>query len=224
MNRSQLTIQKLENSLGTLENFSGKVQKFNKRKWASSKKVERKLYKASTQSHKKRLYPLRLNYKYRLQEKQFIRAFYGNISNKHLKSAFTLKSLKKESFELKTLRTLETRLDTILYRSGFGSTLFEIRQYISHGYFLVNQRRVYNKNISLKEGDIFQVDDKYKTLFLKKIVGTTDSKNLNEFFKPAYLEIDLKSLRGILVEDPKPSTVYYNKSANMVLPYLFYTR
>ena len=224
MNRSQLTIQKLQNSLGTLDNFSGKIQKFNKRKWTSSKRVERKVYKASTQSQKKRLYPLRLNYKYRLQEKQFIRAFYGNISNKHLKNAFISKDSKKEPFELKTLRTLETRLDVILHRSGFASTLFEIRQYISHGYFLVNQKRVHNKNISLKKGDVFQVDDKYKTLFLKKMIGDANTKDLRELSKPAYVEIDLKSLAGILVEDPKPSTIYYDKSTNMILPYLFYTR
>ena len=76
-------------------------------------------------------------YKIRLKEKQKIRFYYG-ISERQLFNYLKKARRKKGSSGKELLNLLEMRLDNILYRLGFSSTIFGARQLIVHGHILVN--------------------------------------------------------------------------------------
>jgi small subunit ribosomal protein S4 len=59
---------------------------------------------------------------------------------------------------------LESRLDNVVYRMGFAPTRRAARQLVTHGHFLVNNRKVNIPSFSVKEGSVIQVRDKSKRI------------------------------------------------------------
>jgi small subunit ribosomal protein S4 len=80
---------------------------------------------------------------YYLTEKQF---------SKYVKSA-----LQSSDSAQKLFRTLESRLDNVLFRAGFAKSRIQARQMASHGHVMINGRRVTIPSILLKEGDVVSV-------------------------------------------------------------------
>ena len=58
------------------------------------------------------------------------------------------------------LGLLESRLDTVVYRMGFGSTRAEARQLVSHGAILVNGKKVNIPSYSVRAGDVISIREK----------------------------------------------------------------
>ena len=114
-------------------------------------------------------------------------------------------------------------MDILVYRAGFATSLFEARQYINHGYFLVNSKQVFDKNISLSVGDAFCVDAKYKKTFLTALIKKAKEDSLL-YKKPTYIEMDYRNLRGLLVELPDFSSIYFTNQVDILSTELFYTR
>jgi small subunit ribosomal protein S4 len=82
-------------------------------------------------------------FSYYLTEKQF---------RKYVKD-----SLKSAEPTQKLYRTLESRLDNVLFRSGLAKTRSHARQMSGHGHFMVNGRRVTIPSILLRQGDVVSV-------------------------------------------------------------------
>ena len=59
---------------------------------------------------------------------------------------------------------LETRLDSLVLRAGFASTIFAARQFVSHGHIHVNGQRVTVPSYRVKVGDNFEVREKSRKL------------------------------------------------------------
>ncbi|MCK5335845.1 MAG: 30S ribosomal protein S4, partial [Gammaproteobacteria bacterium] len=72
-----------------------------------------------------------------LREKQKIRRIYG-VLEKQFRNYYKKAATTKGSTGETLLKLLETRLDNVVYRSGFGSTRSEARQLVSHKSILVN--------------------------------------------------------------------------------------
>lgn len=64
---------------------------------------------------------------------------------------------------LKLYRTLESRLDNVVYRAGFASTRALARQLVSHGHILVNGRRINIASHLVKVGDVVSIREGSKT-------------------------------------------------------------
>ena len=90
-----------------------------------------------------------------LIEKQKARFSYGVTEKQFAK--YVKKSLNAAEPTQKLFQALESRLDNVLYRSGFAKTRLQARQMASHGHTTVNGGRVTVPSIELREGDVVSV-------------------------------------------------------------------
>ena len=119
------------------------------------------------------------NYKIQLNEKQKLRYNY-NISEKQLRNYYKKSKKQVDLKENVLLNLLESRLDNILFRLGFSSTISEARQYINHNHILVNNKLInissylckINDKISLKK------DSKISLLIIKNFQKQIEKENL----------------------------------------------
>ena len=76
-----------------------------------------------------------------LREKQKTRYFYG-VGEKQFRKYFEMASNKKGITGNNLLQILESRLDNVVYRLGFGTSRAQARQVVNHGQFEVNGKKV----------------------------------------------------------------------------------
>ncbi|MEO8691451.1 MAG: 30S ribosomal protein S4 [Candidatus Saccharimonas sp.] len=98
-------------------------------------------------------------YSIQLREKQKVRRFYGLLERQfsRLMDEATRKAgLPGENL----LQLLELRVDNAVYRAGFATSRRGARQLVSHGHFLLNDRRIDIPSIRLKAGDVLTVRPK----------------------------------------------------------------
>ena len=101
------------------------------------------------------------DYGVQLREKQKVRRIYGVLEKQfrnYYKEAARLKGATGENL----LQLLESRLDNVVYRMGFGSTRAEARQLVSHKGILVNGSVVNIPSYQVKPGDVVSVREKAK--------------------------------------------------------------
>lgn len=188
-----------------------KLLKFKKKKWQKlifyvkrSNQTKKKYYKYFDNNLHfiyKFSSKFKNKYSYKIKTSKKFRLFYGNLSKKYIKSK--INSL-KHSYKYKNftksqilLYKLEQRLDTIIYRSHFVTSIRTARQLISHGHILVNGKAVYNNSYNVKLGDKITVSS--KIIFLIKFnIGNSSFWPL----PPKYLCINYKILEVTLIENP----------------------
>lgn len=101
------------------------------------------------------------DYGLQLREKQKVRRLYGILEKQfrsYYKEAARLKGATGENL----LQLLESRLDNVVYRMGFGSTRAEARQLVSHKAILVNGQTVNIASYNVKGGDVVAIREKAK--------------------------------------------------------------
>lgn len=99
------------------------------------------------------------DYGLQLREKQKVRRIYGVLEKQfrnYYKEAARMKGATGELL----LQLLESRLDNVVYRMGFGSTRSEARQLVSHRAIVVNGRSVNVASYQVKPGDVVAVREK----------------------------------------------------------------
>lgn len=91
-----------------------------------------------------------------LQEKQKFRYYYG-LLERQFRNVYE-KALRRRGITGETmLQILETRLDSMVYHLGFGTTRAAARQMISHGHVNVNGRKVTIPSYALRVNDVVEV-------------------------------------------------------------------
>jgi len=101
------------------------------------------------------------DYGVQLREKQKVRRMYG-VLEKQFKNYYKKAAQTKGSTGDNLLRLLESRLDNVAYRMGFGSTRSEARQLVNHGAVLVNGKRVDIASYQILSGDVVSIREKAK--------------------------------------------------------------
>ncbi|MFW2372088.1 MAG: 30S ribosomal protein S4 [Gammaproteobacteria bacterium] len=101
------------------------------------------------------------DYALQLREKQKVRRIYG-VLEKQFRNYYKKAASRKGSTGENLLQLLETRLDNVVYRSGFGSTRSEARQLISHKSIMVNGQLVNIPSYAIKPDDVVTVREKSK--------------------------------------------------------------
>jgi small subunit ribosomal protein S4 len=111
---------------------------------------------------------------------------------------------------------LERRLDAMVYRAKFVPTMFAARQFVSHGHFKVNGRRVTIPSMRLKVGDTIEMRQKSKELPV-----VLEAVQLAERDVPDYVEADHKAMTARLSRIPGLSDVPYpvQMEPNLVVEY-----
>ena len=122
-------------------------------------------------------------YALHLKEKQKIRLTYL-VSEKQFAKYYTVASRKKGVTGTILLQMLESRLDNVLFRAGFGITRKQSRQVVNHGHVLVNVKKVDIPSYLLKSGDVVTVKAN-STAFVKTVQEMIDVP-----CAPAWMTID----------------------------------
>ncbi|MGI6084700.1 MAG: 30S ribosomal protein S4 [Acetivibrionales bacterium] len=136
-------------------------------------------------------------YGIQLREKQKAKRFYGLLESQFRKY-FEIANRKKGVTGENLLQLLESRLDNVVYRLGFGTTRAEARQLVTHGHFTVNGKKVNIPSYIVKVGDAIDVSEKgKKSVRFKEILDITGAKVV-----PKWLEVDQENLKGKIVALP----------------------
>ena len=101
------------------------------------------------------------DYGLQLREKQKVKRMYG-VLEKQFRRYFEEADRRRGNTGANLLGLLETRLDNVVYRMGFGSTRAEARQMVSHKAITVNGQCVNIPSYLVKSGDVIAVREKSK--------------------------------------------------------------
>ena len=146
-------------------------------------------------------------FKHNLQNKQRLSLFYGKLKKKSLKKL--IKSILKEFKSLNKhasillIQKLETRLDTVLYRTYFSYSFRNARQLISHKKIYVNNKIVQYNSYALKKGDLITLS---KDIFESVIQNIRGSKTWP--IPPRHLYINYKTLQILVIEEINYTSCY----------------
>ena len=100
------------------------------------------------------------DYGIQLQAKQKLKAYYGNINERQFRNIYRKALSKKGDTTENLIAILESRLDTVVYRSKLAPTVFSARQMINHGHIKVNKKRVNISSYVVKDSDIVEIIEK----------------------------------------------------------------
>lgn len=106
-----------------------------------------------------------------------IRRIYG-VLERQFRRYFAEADRRKGSTGELLLQLLESRLDNVVYRMGFGSTRAEARQLVSHKAIVVNGQVVNIPSFQVKAGDVVSVREKPKTGTYSRSIGFGNSNRL----------------------------------------------
>ena len=101
------------------------------------------------------------DYAIQLREKQKVRRIYG-VLEKQFRNYYKAADRRKGATGENLLKLLESRLDNVVYRMGYGSTRAESRQLVSHKAITVNGGIVNIASYQVKADDIVAVAEKSK--------------------------------------------------------------
>ena len=132
-----------------------------------------------------------------LREKQKTKSFYG-VGEKQFRKYFDMASANRGKTGEVLLQILETRLDNVVYRLGYGASRAQARMLITHGAFEVNGQKVDIPSYLVKAGDIISVREIRKDNgFIKLNVEENSARPV-----PEWLQKDAQNLNGKVVRLP----------------------
>ena len=156
------------------------------------------------------------DYGTQLEAKQKMKFYYGNMNERQFRNVYRKARQKKGNTTENLVGFLESRLDTVVYRAKFATTVFSARQLINHGHIKVNVKKVNIPSYLVKAEDTIEIKDKSKDIVT--IVGALVSK---EREVPDYIQMDEKNKKATLIRIPKFSEVPYPviMEPNLVIEY-----
>jgi len=156
------------------------------------------------------------DYGTQLEAKQKMKFYYGNMNERQFRNVYRKAIQKKGNTTENLVGFLERRLDTVVYRAKFATTVFSARQLINHGHIKVNGKKVNIPSYLVKAEDTIEIKDKSKDIVT--IVGALLSK---EREVPDYIQMDEKNKKATLIRIPKFSEVPYPviMEPNLVIEY-----
>jgi small subunit ribosomal protein S4 len=137
-----------------------------------------------------------------LEEQQKLKAVYGMLPQKQLVNFYKRALLEKGNTAQIFLRSLECRLDNVVYRLRLAPTIFAAQQLVSHGHILVNGKKVDRRSFQVSPGTTISVKPVSKNM--KLILGAQENMSRE---LPSYLSLDAASRSGQLLAHPEMDQV-----------------
>ena len=132
-----------------------------------------------------------------LREKQKVKRMYG-VMERQFRRYFEQADSRKGNTGANLLFILESRLDNVVFRMGFGSTRAEARQLVSHKAITVNGQSVNIPSYMVKAGDVIAVREKSK-----KQGRVTEALQLaQQVGMPAWVEVNADKAEGTFKKVP----------------------
>ena len=150
------------------------------------------------QKGKRRVSPLS-EYGRELREKQRLKVWY-NLRETQLRKYVkeVLERRGREETANSLIKKLESRLDNSIFRLGFAASRIQARQFVSHGQFFVNGKKVKSPSRQLKKGDKITISPQKKE---KKIFQNLKS-TIKKYQPPSWLNLDKGKLEGEVIGEP----------------------
>lgn len=116
------------------------------------------------------------------------------------------------------IKDLETRIDNVVFRLGFGQSRKKARQLVSHGFFTINNKLIDTPSYHVQEGDIVKVSQtKIKKSVIQSLVPL-----LKKMKTPAWLQLNPDNLEGKVIGMPTAEEV--NPPAEISVIFEFYSK
>ena len=152
------------------------------------------------------------DYGKQLNEKQKLKAYYDMQEKQFANWVEAAMSAKGNAGE-NLVQRLECRLDNLVYRLGFGSTLRQARQMVVHHHILVNGKRVDRPSYEVKVGDVISLRERSQSI-------DTFKNNFKESLcNLSYLQKDENNLSGKLVALPARAEVPIEVTDSLIIEY-----
>lgn len=155
-------------------------------------------------------------YGLQLREKQKARRAYGLMEgqfHRTFEKATAMKGVSGENF----LQLLETRLDNVIYRAGFGASRAQARQTVCHGHVLVNGKKVDIPSYTISVNDVISIRQKSKESEHFKVLREGSNRVL-----PKWLTVDSDNLTITVSALPVREDIDLTLQENMIVE--FYSR
>ena len=137
------------------------------------------------------------DYGMQLEEKQKLKAIYGMLSETQLVNYYK-KAASKEGITASLLAEyLECRLDVMVCRLKFASTIFAAQQLVSHGHILVDGKKVDRRSFHVRPGMVISVKEKSR-----KVKAVNEALDNPSRDVPEYLTLDRNGFSGQLMAVP----------------------
>ena len=156
------------------------------------------------------------DYGTQLEAKQKMKFYYGNINERQFRNVYRKAIQKRGNTTENLVGFLERRLDTVIYRAKFATTVFSARQLINHGHIKVNGKKVNIPSYLINTEDVIEIKDKSRD-----IVAITGALVSKEREVPDYIQMDEKNKKAKLTRIPKFSEIPYPiiMEPNLVIEY-----
>jgi small subunit ribosomal protein S4 len=152
------------------------------------------------------------DYGNQLREKQKVKRMYG-ILERQFRRYFAEADRRKGNTGENLLKLLESRLDNVVYRMGFGSTRAEARQLVSHKAIVVNGNVVNIASYQVKAGDVVSVREK-----AKKQARIVEAISLAEQSgMPSWVTVDGKKMEGTYKSMPDRSEIANDVNESLIV-------
>ncbi len=152
------------------------------------------------------------DYAQQLIEKQKLRNTYG-LLEKQFRRLFRKAQQMRGVTGDNLLMLLETRLDTLAFRAGFGCTLMQARQLVNHGHLQVNGRRVDIASYRVKTGDIITVRDSAAS----KALVTRYLMENPRFSGAEWLTVDQQALKVTVNRLPQRDEIHGTANEQLIV-------
>src|SRR5689334_10503244 len=149
-----------------------------------------------------------------LREKQKVRRVYG-VLERQFRNYFIEAENSDGITGENLLRSLETRMDNVVFRLGFASSRAQARQLVAHGHFAVNGVPTNIPSYVLKPGDKVEVRESHRSREAFKVVRET----LKSHTAPEWLSLDAANLAGSIATLPRRDQMPLDLSEQLVVEY-----
>ncbi len=160
--------------------------------------VERRAYPPGQHGQKKNT--RMSDYGGQLREKQKVRRIFGMLE-RQFRLTYRAAEVQRGITGENLLQILESRLDNVAYRMGFGASRSEARQVVRHNGILVNGKRVNIPSCQVRPGDVVEITDKAKAQL--RIISSLKAAEQRGF--PEWIEVDAKAMKGTFKAKPQRS-------------------
>ncbi len=154
------------------------------------------------------------DYGTQLRQKQMIRRLYG-VLEKQFRKYYKKAAQRKGATGENLLSLLESRLDNVVYRSGFGSTRAEARQLVNHKAIMVNGAMVNIPSYTVNPGDVIEVREKAKTQGrIQAAIELAEQRSACE-----WIDVDAKAMQATFKSLPERSELPAELNEHLVVEF-----
>ncbi len=152
------------------------------------------------------------DYGVQLREKQKVRRIYG-ILEKQFRNYYKSAARTKGNTGENLLTLLESRLDNVVYRMGFGSTRAESRQLVAHNSILVNGAKVNIASFSVSAGDVISLREKAK----KQLRVQSALQLAAQRSESSWVNVNSEKMEGTFIRNPDREDLPSEINENLIV-------